>query len=138
MNLTIRTQILILMLAAAVGFALGSLAHPKPSEAITTQETKTKEDTHEHTTTIITKEKDGTETTRIDTIKDDDSRSETQTKTVVKNTIVNISVLAGVSIHDPLLPIYGVQITRPVLSSLTVGGYAMTNGVVGVSVGWNF
>lgn len=138
MQLTIKTQLIILVSTLIIGVLLGSQLKKSPVEIATKTETKQKEETHEHTVTTITKEKDGTEVTKIDDVRGSIEVSDTQHSTVVKSRSVNVSALIGVSIHDPLVPVYGMQITKPLFLNLTVGGYALTNGTAGVSVGWDF
>lgn len=58
--------------------------------------------------------------------------------TVMVKPKLNVSGLVGVSIHDPGLPIYGISASKEVLGPITVGVFGLTNGLVGVSIGFNF
>lgn len=151
MQLYTKTQILILVAAFVIGAALGGLIHPGSETKIKSQlksdtTVKQDKDIHEHTVTTITKTPGGTTTTRIDLSKDTvstvlsdkSSVSQTTSDVIVGRRVVNISAIVGVSIHDPLIPIYGVSVSKPVLANLTVGAFGLSNGMFGASVGWDF
>jgi len=108
------------------------------------------QDKKTNTETIVTtiKTPDGT----IKTIKDtktiadiitdtkiDTTASLTQVVTPPKINTLNISALiANDFSRGILVPTYGISITKQILGPVTVGGFGLTNGVIGVSIGFNF
>jgi hypothetical protein len=100
----------------------------------------------DHTETTIVKVKDSkgneTETTKIIS----DTKSKTKENTTVAETTktvapskskVNVSALVGYDTakRDYL---YGISVTKEVMGPITVGAFGLNNGVVGVSLGYNF
>jgi hypothetical protein len=136
MQLNLKYQVIILVVTLGIGILIGSLSH-KP-DTTTHSDVKSDKETHEHTETTITKKRDGTTITKIDTIRDSDTSTKTDVSTTLKPKSLNLSASVGVSIHDPLLPVYGIHLTKPIFSNFTVGGYVLTNGTVGVTIGYDF
>lgn len=78
-----------------------------------------------------------TTTTIIDhTVKTDIAKSVSIT---TRAPTLNISALVANDFSKGLLiPAYGVSVSKQVLGPITVGGFGLTNGTIGLSVGLNF
>ena len=44
----------------------------------------------------------------------------------------------GIDVHKGLIPIYGVSLDRRIFGPVTVGGFGLTNGTIGISIGLSF
>lgn len=147
--MTLKTQIIILVLVIVGAFSLGRYTAGKTvvkTETKTVQQ-DTQQDQNVHTIqkTITVHEKDGTTETIVttDTKKDTVTNTETNVKTVDTEKITypesktNVSLTIGTGVSN-LSPVYGVQVTHEILGPLTVGMYAQTNKTVGLSLGITF
>lgn len=156
--MTNKVKVIISVVAIATSFAFGRWSAPeKIKTEIKTVEVEKKTDDkqtdnkdHKTITIIETTKPDGTKT-KTTTITDDrDNKSEDkstddlskttdQTKEVSKSSSpITVSVLAGLDISSPAVPIYGLSITRPILGPITLGVFGMTNRTGGLSVGLTF
>lgn len=151
--MTVRTYGIVLGLLV-ISFAAGrySLRSPEIKTKDTVKTDIKKEiDRDIHTQTIVTtiKTSDGTIKTvqTIDTVSDtktkiDTAKSETKTSDIIplRYGTINVSGLVGndFSTSWNLKPIYGVSVTKEFLGPITLGGYGLTNGVLGISIGLNF
>jgi hypothetical protein len=141
------------VIALAVSFSAGRYSVGQPTVS-TVVDTKTKvdvakdSDTNTKTKIVEVKTKDGTvtKTTTIEQIKDEDTKivqdiqtHAQQTITPPKRNSVNISALMGTRLTDNFgVPIYGAMVSKEVLGMVTVGAFGLTNGTVGVSIGFTF
>jgi hypothetical protein len=107
------------------------------------------QDTETHTNTTVTtvKKPDGTITTvkKIDQIVSDKTKTDSTDSKISQNastpqraSIMNVSVLGSPGFESGIKMNYGVSVTKEVFGPLTVGGFGMTNGVIGVSIGLDF
>lgn len=98
--------------------------------------------TKETTTTITDDTKTDTKTNVTRT--DDTNKSEIDIKEVIRNhSVVTINALTGTSFSISPTPtmgpaIFGAHITKSILGPITVGGWGLSNGTGGVSVGLTF
>lgn len=130
MKSSIITLVGTLLLGIFVGYKWGH----QPKVVTQTQESNT-------TRTVIKtiKDKAGREKT-VTTI---DSKTDVvvkkQENMTTKSSKTNISALIGNDFSKRLSqPIYGVSVSREYWGAITIGGFGLTNGVVGVSIGLNF
>lgn len=153
MTLTTKTQIIILSVTAIICIAIGRYtagsAEVKTTESISQDKTK-HEDKDVHTHEVITskKTKDGVITTTkvIDTDSNTIKQTQTETQTKIQQDVIppktgttNVSALLSNNFNNGLWsPAYGVSVTHEILGPLTVGAFALTSGVVGVSIGVTF
>ena len=149
-----KTQIIIGVLILAVVFAVGRYTAPEKVRVETkivevekkTEDKNTKK--NEHKKVVIVKNPDGTTTTTItddtntditDHKTDDIAKSETQSKETSKgDNSVTISALAGINVLHGGTPIYGGQISKPLLGPVVIGVWGLTNATGGVSLGLRF
>lgn len=61
-----------------------------------------------------------------------------QTAVVSKQLDWHVGAQVGMDVHKGLIPIYGVSLDRRIIGPVTVGGFGLTNGTIGVSVGLSF
>lgn len=136
-----------------VSFASGRYSVQKPTTkdtSIVTNTVKTKERDNTHTKTkIIEDKKPNGEvvTTEIIEQTNNDTKDQTEdtmskqvnTSTPPKINTLNVSALVAENFSNGLnTPSYGIAITKQILGPITVGGFGLTNGVIGVSIGINF
>lgn len=133
--------------ALATAFAFGRYSAPvtptvKTHEITNTSESM-KKDQDTHKKISITKKPDGTVITDItvDTDTKTDANKNTdlkldQTVTPPKRSTLNVSALGGYDFRKG--PVYGGSVSKEVLGPITIGGFGLTNGTVGVSIGLNF
>lgn len=149
--MTLKTKILVSLVALVVAFASGRYSVQKPTiktEIQQTEAVKQTEDKNTHTKTTKTevKKPDGTDitTTVTDQVQDDDMTTHSTATTKIQQTVtppktgtLNISALAGFDIRK-MTPAYGASVTKQILGPVSVGAFGLTNGVVGVSIGLSF
>lgn len=129
MKITIGALVLGTLAGAISGYYLGE--YMKPPQTV---KTITKVETHTRTVTV--KSPDGT--TKTETTTDTNTDSKTQVK-IKANKTVNVSGLVANDFSNSIPKIlYGVIVTKQLIGPTTIGGFALTNGVVGVSLGWGF
>lgn len=152
-TLSTKTKVIISVVVVAGAFASGRYSVQKPtiqSTTTITEAAKTNENMNTHTKTTITetKQPNGTDTTTtvIDQVANDTKQSTDDisskasfTSTPPKTSTLNISVLGANDFSKGLIaPTYGVSVTKQVWGPLSIGGFGLMNGVVGVSVGLSF
>lgn len=136
-----------------MAFASGRYSIQSPTTKITTTTHTTTQqdqvkDTHTQTTITVLKTPDGTvKTTKIidqvadvktDTTKVQDKKS-LDISIPPKTNTLNISALVANDFSRGLLvPTYGASVTKEILGPITIGGFGLTNGTIGVSIGLNF
>lgn len=149
-----KTKIIIAIVALAVAFASGRYSVNAPTVKTTediakTDKSEENKNIKTHKVITETKNKDGSDTTvtTIDqTVGDNKTDASTsqehlkQTVTPPKLNTLNISALGGFDLSKGGLPTptYGLSVSKEVLGPVTVGGFGLLNGVVGVSIGLNF
>ncbi len=151
MNISTKSIIFGALGLFLLGLSLGRYSVQSPTTK-TTEQTQTdinkqvNRDTHTDTTITVTEDPSGKKQT-VTTISQDtttrskvdetinDSRSTTITPT--KRSTLNISALASADIKN-FIPVYGLSVTKEVLGPITVGGFGLSNGVIGISVGLDF
>jgi hypothetical protein len=117
-----------------LGWKVGSSSCP-PVATTDTNESVTKETSKKKTVIIRTPDK------TVTTITEDKEKQVDNSRNVVVVPPVkqyNISALVAIQPNTGLTPVYGVSVSKQVLGPATVGAFALTNGVVGVSIGVNF
>lgn len=131
----------------ATSFAFGRYSAPEVvKKEVTEVESKTKDSNkHTETTTTETTKPDGTKTTTTTTTMDTehhtaqvDQTHQIQSVTVAKGSALTVSALIGIPILPPGVPIYGGQISRPLVGPVSLGLWGLSNGIVGVSIGLSF
>lgn len=138
-------KVLIAVVALAISFASGRFLSPTKTRT----ETKVVEVEKvvvkvEHVVTTIRENPDGTkETIIVADTKTDSQSSRTVTDSIKevigKRNTLNVSVLAGIQLPlNTSSLVYGASLTKEVLGPITIGGWALTNKTVGISVGLNF
>jgi hypothetical protein len=147
--MTLKTKIIISVVALLTAFSFGRYSKNSPPEVKTKEtinsETKIDQnkDTHTHTVTTTTKDKIVT-VTDTDTVSktDKDTHSITdlqQTVTPQKQSKVNISAIGAMDFSKSLpTPTYGLSFQKEFIGPITVGAFGLMNGVVGVSIGLDF
>lgn len=127
-----------LLVAFIVGLAGGYRLHSQPSTS-ETDKSQEKETNHTVRTVVTTHQQSGD--TRIVETTDSivvDNKLQTKTSLVLQPVKRNnVSALAGIDAHT-LTPIYGISATRQLVGPITAGAFALTNGVLGLSVGISF
>lgn len=145
-----KTIVGISVVALALAFASGRYSVSSPAVKSITDTIKDlskdqEQDTHKQTTTI-TENGPSCKKTTITVTEDTITKNKTDAKTdshidltvtPPRISTLNVSALAGISIGQGI-PVYGVSITKQILGPLTVGGYGLNNGTIGVSLGINF
>lgn len=146
--MTTKTKVIIAVISLATAFAFGRYSNQAPTvktEINKNTDTNTKTATDKKKVTVITKDRDGKETTVITeedkTIVDKNKNiSETISQTIIppKRNIINISALAGMDTLNSFRPVYGISANKEFIGPITIGAYGLTNGVLGISIGLNF
>lgn len=141
MNLPRHTQFLVAFVLLMTGFAVGyKLAKGNVAEVDKTKTTTdTKTNDTDHKVTVIVQKPDGNTTTTI--VEDrhrttDSDTTQTSVVTIMKKAKINVSVLAAT--EHFIKPYYGISINKEVLGPITVGVFGLTNGTLGLSIGFNF
>lgn len=154
MTLTTKQKYGIAGLSIIIAFAAGRFSARSPEikteiSAQTQLQQDKEKNTHTETTITTVKTPDGT----VKTVKQINEISNTRTDTSVvsdikekqdiippKTNLLNISALVSADMSKGLFqpPSYGVSVSREVLGPITAGGFALTNGVIGISIGLNF
>lgn len=161
--MTTKIKLIAGVITLAIAFAAGRYTAPehiKIQEVIkevekkkVDTETKTDRDRHKKTTIVTVKRPDGSEDTTTvitdDTKTDRDTSSATTidktkdssyTKEVSRSSLT-LSLLAGGKVSfsgQPVSPVYGACLTKPVLGPITIGIWGLDSGVVGAAVGLTF
>jgi len=144
LQLSTRTKVIISVVVVLGAFATGRYSANSPTvktDIKTDTDTQAQRDTHK--TTVITedpKTKNKTITITEDTIVNTQTVAKTDDKTTVtaSKSIINISALAGLDTSRGFVPVYGLSANKELIGPITVGAFGLTNGVIGVSVGFNF
>ncbi len=152
----IKVQIIGIMFLVVVGYGFGRYA--QPAKVVTETKvvevekktTETEAERNRHKTTVtheVTKpdgsqEKTTTTEESTETVKKGSSTSDTATETAFRSETtykdsINLSLLAGAgSLSGPI--VYGGAATKRIIGPITGGAWALTSGVVGVSIGLSF
>jgi hypothetical protein len=111
-------------------------------------QTTAKDNVDTHKVEVIQKQPSGmvtdtitTDTTDVLQVNSNSKSSSTTVETPVALPKTNFSALFGTDLtkgSKALIPLYGVSIQRELIGPVSVGGFGLTSGVVGVSVGINF
>jgi hypothetical protein len=91
-------------------------------------------------THTITQPNGTVESTTTTTDKSDKLVSDVNTAVVAStHSTLNISALVANDFsRGVLVPTYGVSVSKQLLGPVTVGGFGLTNGTIGISIGINF
>jgi hypothetical protein len=164
--MTTKYKVLVAAVSLVVAYAVGRYTAPvkiKTETKIVEVNKKTKKekediskDRHKKTTIEEVTMPDGTRK-KTTTITDDteydkkktsnetekSKRTEKETKEVIKESSkLHLSGLFGANvsggIQQQITPIYGIAVSKDVLGPISIGGFGLTNGVVGISLGLNF
>lgn len=152
--LSLKNKIIIASIALLTAFAFGRYSVSTAPTVKTEDQTKIQDqkasdkDTHTQTTITTTKQPNGTVQTveKIDVVtttksteKKDTQEDFKQTITPLKQSKVNISILAANDFSKvQILPTYGLSVNKEILGPITVGAFGFTNGTIGLSLGLNF
>lgn len=150
----VKTKLLIGSAALIGCFLAGRLSAPEKvvEKRVEVEKTQKSVDTDkeqhlETTKTTVTKPDGTTETTEkvvVDTKKKTDldvtkEKDVSTEKTVTFQTSkVTISLMVGSELSLPLVPVYGLSVTKPIMGPITVGAWGLSNRVFGVSAGLTF
>lgn len=89
------------------------------------------------TVTHVVTAKDGTTDTTITTT-DHSVLKQQEVQSVAAKPTINLSALVANDFTAIPKPLYGLSISKEFLGPITVGAFGLTNGVVGLSLGYNF
>ena len=140
-----KTKAGLIIIVMITSFSIGRFTGNKAEITTRTQESDT----------VKQNDNKDTKTTKVEVDKPDGTKTVTTTteivehKTTVSNEIIksstdvippkantlNVSALVGM---DKLIPLYGISVTKQLVGPITVGGFGLTNGTLGVSIGVNF
>lgn len=158
-GIPLKYKIIALLVSLATAFAFGRYTVPekiKIEKQIVEVEKKTETEStdkrlHKKIKKTIVKKPDGTtESSTTITYDSDDKKDTKQSDQLAKSvdekkevtkqgSPVTISALAGVNVTSPSSGIvYGASVTKPILGPVTVGGFGLSNGTAGGSVGLTF
>lgn len=149
MNYKYLYYVLAVLVVFAAGRYSNRLSPVTSNKQIDTVKSDKNQDVETNTKTTITttKKPDGTTTTvkQIDQIVSNKTKTD-QTDNKVsqdssvpqKASVLNVSALVSPGFESGLKMAYGVSVTKEVLGPITVGGFGLTNGVIGLSVGLDF
>lgn len=131
-----------IILGVVLAFLIAAGAYQLGKHSVVIEVDKTKQvdkDIHSKTVKVKTKLPSGEETTTTTIVKDTSIESSEAVHTEVKPTPkTNVSLLVGAETKLPIVPLYGISVTREVLGPITVGAFGMSNSTVGVSLGVDF
>jgi len=148
-------QIVIVAVVAILGaYAFGRWSAPEKVKIQTvevekkTDDKQTKTDDKKITTITEVDKPDGTKTittvitdakeTQVDDKKTDDT-TKTESKEIDRSSAkVTVSMLAGINVTNPGVPMYGISISKPILGPITVGMFGFQTGLIGASLGLTF
>lgn len=134
MNLS--SKLIISAVVIITAFAVGRYSARSDTKTQTQVLTAVKTDTV--TKTIVNKKPSGeTTTTTIEEHITDTKRLDKTTTEAGKRSLINLSALGGLDTRT-LQPVYGISANKEFIGPITVGAWGLTNGSVGVSVGWTF
>jgi phage-related tail fiber protein len=149
--MTLKNKIIISSVVIATAFAFGRYTAPKSAglKETTMSQTDTKQDSSKdtHTVTKVVYVEDPNGRKETDTITTTDTvahvveDTDTSTKSVIdikpaKINTLNVSALASTKGLSSIS--YGLSVTKQVPGPITIGGFGLTDGTIGVSVGLNF
>lgn len=143
--MTLKTKIILLLIALATSFAFGRYSVPASIEKKTekVEDKIVDRDTHQKTTTTTIKKPNGeideTTVTENDTtsklidVKDSISTEKIESK----KPMVNVSILGA---HDfkNRQDAYGASVSKEFIGPITLGAFGLTSGVLGITIGLNF
>ncbi len=137
-----KIQEIVVVVFMILAFLLGYGFRNAQVTSTTTQTAET-ETGHVVETTTTSKQPNGD----VKVVRTVDSTTKTkineknETKAVKSNgSGVTVSALGGYDFSKPkaLTPLYGVSVTKQVLGPITIGAFGLTNGVLGLSLGYSF
>lgn len=142
--MTIRTKILLTVLAMVVSFAAGNYTAQRITKTESVKSVDSTDTTIKTTTTTTTtKDKEGKETTTTKTdtitaIKEKEVIKSNKNETEVsKRALLNVSLLGAITQNESK-PIYGISVSKSFIGPITMGAFGLTNGIFGISIGLNF
>lgn len=139
LQISIQRLILIILIVFIVSAALTEYYFPRVNtKTVTVDHEVIKNNivTVVKTVKLPNGETDTTSTTTDNSIK---AVTDSTDKTVVAQPKLNVSALVANDFSRGLLvPTYGVSVSKQVLGPFTVGGFGLTNGTIGLSIGVNF
>jgi len=152
--LTTKTKVISVLLITVTAYAFGRWSAPEKivekrvevvrvDKSVDTNKDQRKE-VVKHTVTKPDGTTETTETTVTDTKKKTEVTVSTEKNVSTEKTVtfstskVTIMALVGSELSLPLVPIYGLSITKPVLGPVTAGAWGFSNRTFGVSVGLTF
>lgn len=138
--MTLRLQVLLTILMCAVCFYLGVKAAEYYADSTTTSVKETTKN-HTITTTITTKQPDGTTRTEqtIDSTTRESTNTEVKQVKPVDQYKRSINLLVANDFSKPQVKIvYGLGFSMDLLPRVPVGVFGLSNGMVGASIGWRY
>ena len=153
--MTTKTKVAVVLVVAVLGYAAGRYTTPVKVvekrvevEKVVKNTDVDKEQRKETTKTTVTRP-DGTTETKETTVTDTKKKTETEVVTdrrvstekevTFDSKKVTISLMLGSTLTSPFMPpVYGLSATKPILGPLTVGGWGLSTGVFGLSLGVTF
>ncbi len=124
----------IIILLIGIGYSIGR--YIQPAKIVTKTEIVVKE--HVHTVTVTVTKPDGTKTTTTTQDDDKSTKDKSSTITTLDKPSWKVAGLAGLSLNNLTAPIYGGQIERRIIGSVSAGVWGLNNGTGGVSLGIQF
>lgn len=132
MKLSSKLAISVVVIITTYAFGRYSARPDTKTQVLTAVKTDTV------TKTIVNKKPSGeTTTTTIEEHITDTKRLDKTTTEAGKRSLINLSALGGLDTRT-LQPVYGISANKEFIGPITVGAWGLTNGSVGVSVGWTF
>lgn len=132
-----KKQASLVLIVAVVSAGIGAYVQRRHAQQAISKTVATDKS---HTTTVIkeVKHKDGTSEKITTVISDRDKKQTENVKIPVKSPKLNVSLLIANDFDTRMKPEYGVSFTKEFIGPITIGGFGLTNGILGVSIGFNF
>lgn len=139
----------LVIIALAVSYAAGRYMAPVKIETkvveVEKKQTETERDKHKETTTVVTERPDGSKVTETRTTEDTNTQRSTKSTTDTTSESVikyasSRTTLQGIASYSPGSSgvAYGGSVSRNLLGPIVGGGFVLTNGTFGVSLGLEF
>jgi len=146
LNLSIKQTIYLVvtvLLLLFISFLAGKRSISQNKETITSVKDNKQVDTHTVKTEIEIKKKDGTTqiVTTTDTVRSVIDKKIIYSDTKVSSNYLpkwNISAIVSQDIKHIGLPTYGASMNHTFIGPVTIGGFVLSSGILGLSIGVNF
>lgn len=138
MTITYRIYIISLIVVAGLAAATTRFYFPQVQSKTVTVEHEVEHNNIVTVTHTVHDANGAVDTTTTVTDHSTKIESNSQTALVNKPLDWHVGALVGMDVHKGLIPIYGASLDRRILGPVTVGGFGLTNGTIGVSIGLSF